>query len=164
MRTPLGLSVLIPWMGGWVDGSMGGKPAAAPGARQAPGTRGANGELAVIGPEPVSIGGIVSGGIIEFWRILDLGLREIDVDLLVRVVDTLNRGRRKSYLPAEDPWAGVDHDAAFIDRVAGLVDLADVAIGGVNAVAHDGAGLSCASRRITVIPGVPPIEVIGDIL
>ena len=148
-------------MGGWVDGWEAGSGA---GCRQAPGTAGRTVELVVIGPEPVSIGGIVSGGIIEFWRILDLGFREIDVDLLVRVVDTLNRGRRKSYLPAEDPWAGVDHDAAFIDRVAGLVDLADVAIGGVNAIAHDGAGLSCASRRITVIPGVPPIEVIGDIL
>lgn len=113
-------------MGGWVA-----KRAAAPG------TRGRTVELAVIGPEPVSIGGIVSGGIIEFWRILDLGLREIDVDLLVRVVDTLNRARRKNYLPAEDPWASVDHDAAFIDRVAGLVDLADVAIGGVNAIAHE---------------------------
>ena len=38
VRTPLSLSVLIPWMGGWVA-----KRAAAPGARQAPGTRGANG-------------------------------------------------------------------------------------------------------------------------
>ena len=111
MRTPLSLSVLIPWMGGWMGGWVA-KRAAAPGARQAPGTRGANGRTRVIGPEPVSIGGIVSGGIIEFWRILDLGLREIDVDLLVRVVDTLNRARRKNYLPAEDPWAGVDHDAA----------------------------------------------------
>ena len=37
-RTPLSLSVLIPWMGGWVA-----KRAAAPVARQAPGTRGANG-------------------------------------------------------------------------------------------------------------------------
>lgn len=149
-------------MGGWVDGWRSGQRRRVPGRRRAPAGRTV--ELAVIGPEPVSIGGIVSGGIIEFWRILDLGLREIDVDLLVRVVDTLNRARRKNYLPAEDPWAGVDHDAAFIDRIAGLVDLADVAIGGVNAIAHDGAGLSCASRRITVIPGVPPIEVIGDIL
>jgi len=47
-----------------------------PGRRRAP--AGLTVELAVIGPEPVSIGGIVSGGIIEFWRILDLGLREID--------------------------------------------------------------------------------------
>ena len=38
VRTPLSLSVLIPWMGGWVA-----KRAAAPGARQAPGTRGTNG-------------------------------------------------------------------------------------------------------------------------
>ncbi|MHA7274612.1 hypothetical protein ACX80Z_14415 [Arthrobacter sp. TMT4-20] len=140
------------------------KRAAAPGARQEPGTRGANGRTR----SNRSRAGLDRRDR-QRWhhrvrRILDLGLREIDVDLLIRVVDTLNRARRKNYLPAEDPWAGVDHDAAFIDRVAGLVDLADVAIGGVNALAHDGAGLSCASRRITVIPGVPPIEVIGDIL
>jgi hypothetical protein len=58
----------------------------------------------------------------------DLILDQVDVDLPVVVVDSVDNPGRQHALFAEDPDAGIDDDIASADVVGGCVDVADGAI------------------------------------
>ncbi|CAD5951023.1 protein of unknown function [Streptomyces sp. KY75] len=86
--------------------------------------------------------------LVELRGVLDLLLREVDVDLLVVGVDPAHRARREQDVLAEDPYAGVDHQVRGRDVVGVLVDLADAAVGRLNLVADQVGADGVADGRL----------------
>src|SRR5215207_3049022 len=92
---------------------------------------------AVVPAQGVAVVPLLVRLLVELWRGLDLALRPVHVDLLVADVDPADHTGRQHDLLAENPWPGVHDDVSGSDLVRGVVDLADVAVGGLHLVAGD---------------------------
>src|SRR6187401_1449412 len=91
----------------------------------------------VVPTQRVAVLALLVGALVELRGGLDLVLGPVYVDLLVGHVDTTDHPSGKHDLLAEDPWASVNDDVAGSDLIRGVVDLADVTVGGFNLVARD---------------------------
>src|SRR5215207_5147832 len=92
---------------------------------------------AVVPAQGVAVVPLLVRLLVELWCGLDLVLRPVYVDLLVADVDPADHTGRQHDLLAENPWPGVHDDVSGSDLVRGVVDLADVAVGGLHLVAGD---------------------------
>jgi VCBS repeat-containing protein len=83
--------------------------------------------LAVV-TELLAILGIVGERVVVLRRVLDLVLRPVDVDLILRGVDPLDRTGRQHHLPAEDPRPSVNHQVRRPGFVGRFVDTTNVTV------------------------------------
>src|SRR5512132_3311366 len=87
---------------------------------------------AVVAADLVAVVLVVVPLLVELRRVLDLVLGAVDEDRLRVRVDVPDHAGREQHLLAEDPRTGVDDDEAAADVVRRLVNLADVAVGGLD--------------------------------
>src|SRR6188472_4432994 len=96
--------------------------------------------LVVVRAEARAISLVLEHRVLELRGVLDLVLRAANHDLLRIVVDALDHAGRQLHLLAEDPRPGVDDEAGCSDLVRRVVDLANRAVGRLDAVPDDVPG------------------------
>src|SRR5262245_23365296 len=114
--------------------------------------------LAVVGPQLAAVLLAAVQRRVVFGGLLDLVLRAVHVDLLVRRVDALDHAGGAHAFLTEDPRAGVDDDVARPDLVGRLVDLPDRAVQRLDAVPRN---VEAGGRVGAQPPGFPVCPDVG---